>query len=237
MEFTLLWSALAGAGALYGALWWMGRRDTSLCVRDLWEIAIAAAVIGLAVGRIVAMLRGGVNPLAHPGDVLLVRTGVDTAAASIAALLAAGWLARDDLLEQLDGLAPAALLGIAGWHAGCLFRGACLGTLSDLPWTWAQPGSDITRHPVELYAALLLAVAAVGVFRLRLRYPSPGLVTGLALAAAGAARLVTEPLRPSLFSGPVWWYGAAVGAGSALAGWAVWRNRRIGPTGESARLQ
>jgi prolipoprotein diacylglyceryltransferase len=237
MEFTLLWSALAGAGALYGALWWMGRRDTSLCVRDLWDIAIAAGVIGLVVGRLVAMLRGGVNPVAHPGDVLLVRTGVDTAGASIAALLTAGWLARDDLFEQLDGLAPAALFGVAGWHAGCLFRGACLGTLSDLPWAWAQPGSDLTRHPVELYATLLLAVAAVGLFRLRLRYPSPGLVTGLSLAAAGVARLATEPFRLSLFAGPVWWYGAAIGIGAVLAGWAMWRNRRIGSARDGAPLQ
>lgn len=237
MEFTLLWAALTGVGALYGALWWMGRRDTSLCVRDLWEIAIAAGIVGLAVGRIVAMLRGGVNPVAHPGDILLVRTGVDTIAASIAAILTAAWLARADLFEQLDGLAPAALFGLAGWHAGCLFRGACLGTLSDLPWAWGQPGSDLTRHPVELYAALLLAAAAVSLFRLRLRYPAAGLITGLGLAAAGTARLVTEPMRPSLFSGPVWWYAAAIAAGSTLAGWAVWRDRRVRSTEAGTRLQ
>ena len=223
MEFTLLWAALSGAAGLYGALWWMGRRDTSLCVRDLWEIAITAAVVGLAVGRVVAMVRGGVNPLAHPGDLILVRAGVDTAAASIAALITAGWLTRSDRFEQLDGLTPAALLGIAGWHAGCLFRDACLGTPSSLPWAWSQPGSSITRHPVELYAALLLAIGAWALFRLRLRYPAPGMVFGLGLALAGLARLATEPLRPSLFAGPVWWYGAAIAAGAALAGWSLFR--------------
>lgn len=237
MEFTLLWSALTGAGALYGALWWMGRRDTSLCVRDLWELAITAGVIGLAVGRVAAMLRGGVNPIAHPGDVLLVRSGVDTVAASTAALLTAAWLAREDLFEQLDGLAPAALFGVAGWHAGCMFRGACLGTLSDLPWAWAQSGSDLTRHPVELYAALLLVISAVALFQLRLRYPSPGLVSGLALVVVGAARLLTEPMRPSLFAGPVWWYAAGIVAGGILAGWAVWRSRRIGSAEGTAPLQ
>ena len=225
MEFTLLWAALTGAGALYGALWWMGRRDTSLCVRDLWEIAVTAGVTGLAVGRIVAMAGGGVNPLAHPGDLLLVRAGVDTGAAGVAGLLTAAWLARAALLEQLDGLAPAALFGIAGWHAGCLFRGACLGSPSGLPWAWSQPGSDITRHPVELYAALLLVAAAWVLFRLRLRYPAAGIITGLSLAAAGATRLVTEPLRPALSAGPVWWYGAAVAAGVALAGLAEGRRR------------
>lgn len=221
MEFTLLWSALTGVGGLYAALWWMGRRDTSLCVRDLWEIAIAAGVAGLAVGRLVAMVRGGVNPLAHPGELLLVRAGVDTVAASGAAVATAAWLARSDLREQLDGLAPAALIGLAGWHAGCLFRDACLGTPTSLPWAWSQPGSDITRHPVELYAALLLAIGAWLFFRLRLRYPAPGLVSGLALALAGLARWTTEPLRPSLFAGPVWWYGAAIAAGTAVVIWSI----------------
>ncbi len=42
MEFTLLWAALAGVGGLYLALWWMNRRDATICVRDLWEIALTA---------------------------------------------------------------------------------------------------------------------------------------------------------------------------------------------------
>jgi prolipoprotein diacylglyceryltransferase len=221
MEFTLLWSALSGVGALYASLWWMGRRDTSLCVRDLWEIAITAGVVGLATGRLIAMARGGVNPFAHPGDLLLVRAGVDTVGATVAALFTTAWLARADLREQLDGLSPAALFGLAGWHAGCVFREACLGTPSSLPWARAQPGSDITRHPVELYAAVAMAVAAWLLFRLRLRSPVPGLVAALAVAVAGGARLITEPLRPSLFAGPVWWYAAALGAGLLVAVWIV----------------
>jgi len=231
MEFTLLWSALAGVGGLYVALRWMGKLDTTVCVRDLWEIAIAAGVVGLAVGRLVAMLRNGVNPFAHPGDFLLVRAGVDTAAASAGAVIAAAWLARANLREQLDGLAPAALIGVAGWHAGCLFRDACLGTPSSLPWAWSQPGSNITRHPVELYAAVVLVMAAWLLFRLRLRYPAPGLIAALALTAAGAVRLVTEPLRPSLFAGPVWWYTSAILAGGVLAGWALRQPAPTGPTG------
>lgn len=237
MEFTLLWSALTGVAGLYLALWWMGRRDTTLCVRDLWEIAITAGVIGLAAGRLVAMLRGGVNPVAHPGDILLVRAGVDTAAASGAALLSAARLARADRREQLDALAPAALFGLAAWHAGCLFRNACLGTPSSLPWAWSQPGSPITRHPVELYAALLLAMAAWLLFRLRLRYPAPGLIAGLGLGAAGAVRLVTEPVRPTLFTGPVWWYAAAIVAGGAVAAWAIRHPKPTSATGDAPPLQ
>lgn len=223
MEFTLLWAALAAAVGVYGALWWMGRRDATVCVGDLWEMAITAAIAGLVVGRIAAMVRQGVSPLAHPGDLLLVRAGVDTVAASVAALLTAGWMARRNVADLIDALAPAALFGLAGWHAGCVFRDACLGTPSDLPWAWAQSSGGPTRHPVELYAAVLLLIAALLLFRLRLRYPAPYLVAGLSLTAAAAVRLVTEPLRPSLFAGPVWWYAAAMIAGGIVAGWA-WRR-------------
>jgi prolipoprotein diacylglyceryltransferase len=183
------------------------------------------------------MIRGGVNPVAHPGDLLLVRAGVDTVGATVAALLTTAWLARTDLREQLDGLAPAALSGLAGWHAGCLFRDACLGTPSSLPWAWAQPGSEITRHPVELYAAGLMAVSAWMLFRLRLRYPAPGLVAALALTAAGAARLITEPLRPSLFAGPVWWYAAAVAIGLLIAAWSILTPSSTAATDEAPPLQ
>jgi len=237
MEFTLLWSALAGVAALYASLWWVGRRDPDLCVRDLWEIAIAAGVVGLGVGRLVAMMRGGVNPLAHPGDLLLVRAGVDTVGATVAALATSAWLARADLREQLDGLAPAALAGLAGWHAGCVFRDACLGTPSSLPWAWAQPGSDITRHPVEVYAAVLLAMASWALFRLRRHDPAAGVVAALALAGAGAVRLLTEPMRPSLFAAPVWWYAAALVGGLALAWWTAIRPAATDTTDEVPPLQ
>lgn len=232
MEFSLLWAAALGALALYATLWVMGRRDTTVCVGDLWDIALAAAIAGLVVGRLVAMIRGGVNPLANPGDIILVRAGVDTVAASVAALAAAGWMARRDLADQLDALAPTALVGLAGWHAGCLFREACLGTPSDLPWAWAQSGSDITRHPVELYAALILVAAGAGLALWRTRFPAPWILAGLALAAAALARLVTEPLRPALIGGPVWWYGAAAVTGLAVAGW-TWSRRSPRPAGGS----
>jgi hypothetical protein len=35
----------------------------------------------------------------------------------------------------------------------------------------------------------------------------------------------------------VWWYAAAIAAGSTLAGWAVWRDRRVRSTDARTRLQ
>ena len=225
MEFTLLWGALAGVGGLYLALRWMARKDTTLCVGDLWDIALGAGLAGLAVGRLAAMIRQGVNPLAHAGDIILIRAGVDTVAASAAALAAAAWLGRRNLREQLDGMAPAVLVGLAGWHLGCLLRESCLGTASSLPWAWAQSGSEITRHPVELYTAAILLIGGHFLFRLRLRYPAPGTIAGAGLAVAGLSRLATEPMRVSLFGGPVGWYAAALIGGATAAIWAATRPR------------
>ena len=40
--------------------------------------------------------------------------------------------------------------------------------------------------------------------------------TGLALAAAGAVRAATQPIRPSLTGGPMWAYLTAIALGSAV---------------------
>jgi prolipoprotein diacylglyceryltransferase len=120
-------------------------------------------------------------------------------------------------LRYLDAITPAALLALAGWHGGCLWRGACLGTTSGLPWAFAEPGSVVSRHPVELYVALTLTLGAWAVARLSFR---PLLRSGFGLAAAGIVRLLTEPLRLSLTGGPTGWYIAAITVGliAALVG-------------------
>ena len=209
MEFTLLWAALTAA-----ALGWVGTRIWPEGLPDRpADRLLGAGAIGLLVGRGTAMIAQGTNPLLHPGDILVVRGGVHTAGATIGALVAYLWSVRGEL-RYLDAITPAALLALAGWHGGCLWRGACLGTTSDLPWALAEPGSVVTRHPVELYAALALILAAWAVARLSFR---PLLRSGLGLAAAGMVRLLTEPLRLSLTGGPIGWYIAAIAVGLVAA--------------------
>lgn len=223
MEFTLLWAALTGV-----TMMWFGTRIWRENTSDgAFDKLIGAAVVGLFTGRIVAMIIQGVSPLSNPLDVIIVRGGVDTVAATIGAVGALAWSTRHDP-HSLDALAPAALLGLAGWHAGCLWRGACLGAASDFPWAWSGPTSEITRHPVELYAAVGFAASAFIISRLTWR---PIWRSGWAFALAGAVRLVTEPLRPSLTGGPVGWYAAAVGIGLLAAATGQWlRDRGLRPT-------
>ena len=209
MEFTLLWAALTAVASVWvGArLWPAGLPDHPT------DRLVGAAAVGLLLGRLSAMILQGTNPLANAGDILFVRGGVHTATATVGAISAYLWSVRGRV-GYLDASVPAALLGLAGWHGGCLWRGACLGTASDLPWTWAEPGSLVTRHPVEVYVVLALTAAAWGVTRLPLR---PLLRSGIGLAAAGLVRLLSEPLRLSLNGGASRWYVAAVAVGVLAA--------------------
>lgn len=212
MELTILWAVLTGIAAA-----WVGLRvfNERLPERPIDQL-ITAAIVGLVVGRVTAMLSAGVNPMTHLGDFIIFRGGVATAAATMGFVLTLTWSTRDSP-SALDGLAPAVLLALAGWHAGCVWRGTCLGTPSDLPWAWAQTGSVVTRHPVEIYAALGLALGAFLVSKIGWR---PWARAGAALAAAAGIRLLTEPLRPSITGGPVAWYlaGLAVAALALVIG-------------------
>lgn len=223
MEFTLLFAVLIGVLGLYGFLWWEGKRGNAAdCSRSLWDLALTAATVGLFVGRLASMIGDGVNPLANPGDIIIVRSGVATGPAALAALAMMALLARRELVPVADGLAAAALGALAGWHAGCLTRDACLGTPSDLPWAYSLDGSPITRHPVELYASLLFLAAGAGLAWYKAsRRPAPLLPAGVSVAAAGGIRLLTEPMRPALIGGPEPWYWLAVASGAAVAAYGL----------------
>jgi prolipoprotein diacylglyceryltransferase len=227
MEFSLLFAAIVAVAGLYSMLRWEAKRGNAVdCTKDLWDIALMAGLAGVLAGRLAAMVIAGVNPITHPADIIIVRAGVATGWAALAAIGVVAWQARGEFWIVADGLSAAALAGLAGWHAGCLARDACLGTASSLPWALAQPGSTISRHPTEIYAALLFLLAAIAL-ALWKAYGRPplGLPAAIALAAAGAVRLLTEPLRPSLFGNTVWWYGAAVIVGAGLGSWRWWRRR------------
>lgn len=205
MEFTLLWAALTGVFFAWGGtrLWPEGLPDHAT------DRMVGAAAAGLFMGRLVAMTLQGTNPLTHPGDILVIRGGVHTAAATVGALGVYLWAVKGQI-RFLDATAAAAVLGLAGWHAGCLWRNTCLGAASDLPWAWSLPSSTITRHPVEIYAALGLIAAAFIVARLPIRTL---LRTGAGFALASLVLLLTEPLRLTIKGGLEPWYIAGIAAG------------------------
>lgn len=212
MELTLLAAALTGAGAV-----WVTNRllRERIEVERPTDLLLGAAGVGLLIGRLAAMIASGTNPLLRPADVIVVRGGVSTTVASLTAIGAVGWAARRDVPRSVAQLVPAALAGLAGWHGGCSFRDSCLGTATSLPWAISAPGSAVGRHPVEIYAAIGFAVAAVIAVRLTGR---GWIGAGWGLAAAGGIRLATEPLRLSITGGPVWTYAAGLVVGVLLMG-------------------
>ena len=220
MEFTLLWAALTGVFFAWGGtrLWPEGLPDHAT------DRMVGAAAAGLFVGRLVAMTLQGTSPLLHPGDILVIRGGVHTAAATVGALGVYLWAVKGQI-RFLDATAAAAVLGLAGWHAGCLWRNMCLGAASDLPWAWSLPTSTITRHPVEIYAALGLMSAAFIVARLPVR---PLLRTGAAFTLASFVLLLTEPLRLTIQGGLEAWYIAGIAAGMVVVAFGG-RARRSAP--------
>lgn len=228
MEFTLLGAAAIGVGGLWGMLRWEAKRgNAARCAMSLWDLGLTAGAVGLLVGRLTEMVSIGINPLTDPAQIILIRSGVSTVGASIAALLTFAFLARRSLRDAADAMGPGALAALAGWHLGTVVTGSWLGTVSDLPWAQSVAGSDVTRHPVELYAAGLYLLAAVGIAVWKQRgRPALGAPAGLALAAAGGVRLLTEPVRISLAGGPVWLYLGAVVTGLGLVAWASLRHHR-----------
>lgn len=233
MEFSLLGAAAIGVACFWAMLRWEAPRGNAAgCAIDLWEAGITSAIAGVFIGRVAAMVTTGINPVSDPGQILLVRSGVSTTAAAVGAIAVFAVLARRDLVPAADAIAPAALAGLAGWHAGCVTSNACLGVESGVPWAWSLPGSTVTRHPVELYVAIGLALVA-GALAMwkRSGRPLPGVVAGLAVSTAGLLRLATEPLRISIDGGPVAVYLIATLAGVGWIAVAVLADRRITRTG------
>jgi prolipoprotein diacylglyceryltransferase len=230
MELTLLAAALTGAASVWATNRILADR---IAVERPTDVLIGAAAVGLLVGRLAAMMGAGVNPLTSPGDILIVRGGVSTGFASIGAVAVLAWTHRSTLPGALDQLAPAAIAGLAGWHGGCLWRGACLGTSTELPWAMASAGTSVSRHPVELYAAVAFLVAVPVLAALVDR---PWLASGVGLALAGGVRLATQPFRLSIVGGPVWWYGAAVAVGALLAWFGHSRTRTRPPGPDSIEM-
>lgn len=230
MEFSLLGSAAIGVFGFWIMIRWEAKRGNAAgCAVDIWDAGLVAAVSGLFIGRIVSMVQTGVNPLTEPLQIMLMRSGVSTVAVVIGTLLVFSYLARKALVAAADGVAPAALMGLAGWYAGCLATGSCLGVESSLPWATPLPGSAITRHPVEIYAAVGMALVSIALALWKQHgRPAPGSVAGIGLLSASAIRLMTEPLRISLAGGPVVLYTAGVVAGSAMVVASIVSKRRAG---------
>lgn len=139
----------------------------------------------------------GGGGLAWPGGVLL---------ASVVLV----WALRrnhDPVWKWLDIVAIGTLAGLAVGKFGSFLNGDGFGTASGLPWAIEfkdqfAPGSIVGAplHPVQLYASILFALTACGLWRLHYDEKSrnPGSIFWMGLGALALISLVLEPFHSAL---------------------------------------
>ena len=195
---------------------WLSRRRLPPGYSQPFNDLLGAVLAGIAVGRLTYVLGEGIDALARPMELIFIRGGVSPVPAAAAGVGYLAWTCRSDLLRRWDHLAPAVLAGLAVWEGGCWWQGSCLGTPSQLWWAVALPGSDLTRHPVGMYAAVLLIVGAVLLWRRPLR--PRGATAAVGLGWASAVRLAMPLWSVGAWSDWTWWYlaGVLVGSGGVL---------------------
>lgn len=216
MDLTVLGRSVGAMAAAALALWAL-RRIRSEVVGDPFNDLLGAVLVGIGLGRLAYLWAEGVNVIADPVELILVRGGISPVPAAAGAVGFLAWTCRSDLLNRMDYLAPAGLSGIVVWEAGCWWQGACLGSPSGLWWAMALPGSELTRHPVGLYAAVLFAAAAIWLLVRPL--PWKGATASVALGWAAGVRMIVPLWSVGGWSDRGWWYlvGAIVGLGGVIA--------------------
>lgn len=158
----------------------------------------AAALVG---GRVLYVIQNELGSLSeHPTHILMVwMGGLSFYGGLIGGLIALVVFARRrriSILAAFDVAAPAAAIGQAIGHVGCLIGGDSYGLPTDLPWAvvYQNPGAmapqGIPLHPTQAYEAILLTVLFVALWlgRERLARLGDGVAAGAYLLGLAAIR-------------------------------------------------
>lgn len=208
--FPIRWYGLVLVAAASVAIW-LARREgrrrgiDSQVVSDAVIWVGGAALVG---GRLLYVVQNELGSVAqHPAHILMVwMGGLSFYGGLIGALLALAIFARRRGLAiraVLDVAAPAAAIGQAIGHFGCLIGGDSYGIPTDVPWAviYWNPGAmaplGIPLHPTQAYEAILLGSLFAGLWvnRERLARLGPGVITGAYLLGLAAVRFALFFLR------------------------------------------
>ncbi len=207
------------------------RRD----VEDMLFYGVLGVVIGGRLGYALFYKPGyyASNPL----EVLMVWKGGMSFHGGLLGVLGAMLLfARSRgrrFLDVTDLIAPAVPIGLASGRVGNFINGELWGRAADpsLPWAmvFPQSGTDIARHPSQLYQVALEGLLLFIVLWLYARKPRGlGQVSGVFLAGYGLLRFIAEYFRePDSFLGVLaldlsmgqWLCLPMMAAGVALWAW------------------
>ncbi|MEK6720086.1 MAG: prolipoprotein diacylglyceryl transferase [Chloroflexota bacterium] len=204
------WYGLILVGAAALAIWLAQREGRRRgieppIISDAVVWVGAAALVG---GRLLYVVQNELGSVGqHPFHILMIwMGGLSFYGGLVGALLALAVFARRrglPLLAVFDVAAPAAAIGQAIGHIGCLIGGDSYGNPTDVPWAvvYRNPGAmapqGIPLHPTQAYEAILLGIlfVALWVGRERLGRLGKGAVAGTYLLGLSAIRFGLFLLR------------------------------------------
>ena len=200
-----LWLATRRAARPWFADAGWSRRD----VEDLLFFGVLGVIVGGRLGY--ALFYKPAQYLANPLDILMVwKGGMSFHGGLLGVIVAMAWFARRrqrPFLQVTDLIAPCVPTGLASGRIGNFVNGELWGRAADpsLPWAmvFPQSGSDLARHPSQLYQ---FALEGLLLFALLWWYGSKPRATGQVAAAFlggyGVFRFIAEWFRePDSFLG------------------------------------
>jgi phosphatidylglycerol---prolipoprotein diacylglyceryl transferase len=178
-------------------------------VEDILFLGVIGVVIGGRLGYCLFYKPG--YYLDHPFEILAVwQGGMSFHGGMLGVVVAELWFAhsrRKPLLQVADFVAPCVPTGLAAGRVGNFINGELWGRLSDpaLPWGMVFPGSgsDLPRHPSQIYQFLLEGMLLFVLLWLYARKEHrPGQVAAVFLVGYGSLRFIAEFFRePDNFLG------------------------------------
>ena len=216
--------------------WYANAGWTRRDVEDLLFWGVLGVVLGGRIGY--ALFYKLDHYAAHPLEILAVwKGGMSFHGGMLGVIIAMVAYARSrgrPWLQVTDLIAPCVPTGLASGRIGNFINGELWGRPADpsLPWAmvFPQSGTDIARHPSQLYQfALEGLLLFVLLWAYAQRPRATGQVSGAFLVGYGVFRFLTEYFRePDSFLGPLalglsmgqWLCVPMVLAGAALWLWA-----------------
>jgi phosphatidylglycerol---prolipoprotein diacylglyceryl transferase len=182
---------------------------TRQSVKDLLFFGVVGVILGGRLGYVFFYKPG--YYLAHPAEILAVWQGGMAFHGGLLGVIAAmalyAHLRQRSFREVADLVAPCVPVGLAAGRLGNFINGELWGRAADptLPWAmvFPQSGTDLARHPSQLYQFALEGLLLFVILQWYARRPRPlGRVAALFLMGYGVARFVAEAFRePDSFLG------------------------------------
>ena len=183
--------------SLQGAAAW-SRKD----IEDMLFLGVLGTVVGGRLGY--CLFYKPEFYLANPLQILFIWQGGMSFHGGLLGVIASQlWFARSrgkPVWQVLDFIAPCVPLGLAAGRVGNFINGELWGRAADpsLPWAmvFPQSGTNIPRHPSQLYQFALEGVLLFVVLWLYARKPRKmGQVSAVFLVGYGAFRFIAEYFR------------------------------------------